>query len=1032
MGDFRSIISAVGITPSGLSDGDKFRLIFLTSTTRNATSSNIGDYNTFVQNRAAAGHMQIRPYSSQFRVVGSTVAVDARDNTGTTGTGVPIYWLNGAKVANNYADFYDGSWSNEANPKKESGANSTNANLRIYTGSNHNGTATSNGSLGRNQVTTGLLDRSDTGPLSSTNRRNATNNQAFYGLSPVFTVKAGPSITDVSVTSRPADGTDTFKAGERVEVTVTFDEAVKVQNAGFNGTNVSLRISLGDTSTYITWQANFLRMDHPRKLVFRLTVTSSHEDDDGLCIGASCGADNIRLSGGGAIVAAEDGVAAVRNYDAVLTSWNVDGSTQGLTGGVCDRHPAVRDAIVAKISAASTCAEVTDAQVNAIGSLDLSGEGIGALRKSDFEGLTSLHTLDLSGNALDHLPADLRENALTGLPAGVFDDLTDLRRLWLSNNALASLPDNVFAPLTKLENGALWITNNPGFADFVPRITVSAPAQTARSGVRVDLEAIVEPNPWGSNLVWSWTRTDTGGETVTLEDDDTRSAYFVAPDVNAETALAFEVTATGRGTAGVSSPSKATEDAAVIRDIDGLPATFDYRWVRIAPGGRQTDIGTNMSRYSPTYSDVGSTIRVEVSFTDLAGYPEGPLASTATAAVPPTTTSGTCPADSDWRATLTLGLESSGSFDIFGFSSGTDFGALDPATITHGSTDYTVAAITRAQTTSGSTITTDNLSITVTGGELPDGTVLNLGGTTLTVDTDSRGTSAGQEQWDLKALSLSPTWVEDQELTVCANLPPGLESAEVEGTSLVLTYTEDLDTRSVPLTGAYSVTVAGTAVPPSSVSVSGKKVTLTLADPVTAGQVVTATYTPGSNPVQDGSGLDALPLTGEEVVIVDETPPIPASAEVPATGNKLTLTFNENLDNGPGKLPPANAFIVTANGVDVPVQSVTAGSGADSLVLDMGEGALVVPTGAVAHHDGVRILVQGIGEVCEKQVHDLGVDARHHQGDVVAGVRAHGGEDVGPLVADLTRPGGTLAPAPPPVTHPALVADARFILKPQL
>ena len=94
--------------------------------------------------------------------------------------------------------------------------------------------------------------------------------------------------------------------------------------------------------------------------------------------------------------------------------------------------------------------------------------------------------------------------------------------------------------------------------------------------------------------------------------------------------------------------------------------------------------------------------------------------------------------------------------------------------------------------------------------------------------------------------------------------------------------------------------------------------------------------------------------------------------------------------------------------------------------------ALVVPTGTVAHHDGVRILVQGIGEVCEKQVHDLGVDARHHQGDVVAGVRAHGGEDVGPLVADLTRPGGTLAPAPPPVTHPALVADARFILKPQL
>ena len=94
------------------------------------------------------------------------------------------------------------------------------------------------------------------------------------------------------------------------------------------------------------------------------------------------------------------------------------------------------------------------------------------------------------------------------------------------------------------------------------------PAQTVRPGVRVDLEAVVEPNPWGSNLVWSWTRTDTGGETVTLEDDDTRVAHFVAPAPAVETGFAFEVTATGRGTAGVSSPSKATEDAAVtVEDI---------------------------------------------------------------------------------------------------------------------------------------------------------------------------------------------------------------------------------------------------------------------------------------------------------------------------------------------------------------------------------------------------------------------------------------------------------------------------------
>ena len=221
----------------------------------------------------------------------------------------------------------------------------------------------------------------------------------------------------------------------------------------------------------------------------------------------------------------------------------------------------------------------------------------------------------------------------------------------------------------------------------------------------------------------------------------------------------------------------------------------------------------------------------------------------------------------------------------------------------------------------------------VTGGDLPDGTVLNLGATALTVGTDSHSSTAGQEQWNLKALGLSPTWVEDQELTVCANLAPVLESAKANGTSLVLTYAEDLDTSSVPLPGAYSVRVDGGAGPAvSSVSVSGTTVTLTLATAVTAGPAVTVTYTPGSNPVQDESGLDALPLTGQEVVIVDTTPPIPASAEVPASGDTLNLTFNENLDIGPGKLPPA-APSCKAGGAPVAVQSVGEGSGADSFIL---------------------------------------------------------------------------------------------------
>ena len=117
-------------TPSGLSDGDQFRLLFLSGTRRDGSSSVITDYNTFVRGRAAAGHTDIQAYSDGFMAVGCTEAVDARDNTGTTYTstdkGVPIYWLDGNKVADDYEDFYDGSWDDESNDKNEDGNNGPN------------------------------------------------------------------------------------------------------------------------------------------------------------------------------------------------------------------------------------------------------------------------------------------------------------------------------------------------------------------------------------------------------------------------------------------------------------------------------------------------------------------------------------------------------------------------------------------------------------------------------------------------------------------------------------------------------------------------------------------------------------------------------------------------------------------------------------------------------------------------------------------------------------------------------------------
>ena len=141
------VLNDWSLKPSGLGVDDSFRLIFLSSTKRNASSTSIGDYNSWAQGRAAAGHADIQAYSSGFTAVGCTVEDDARDNTGTTYTstdkGVPIYWLNGNKVADEYEDFYDGDWDDEAHDKNESGNNgpdtSQDANFP-FTGCDHDGT----------------------------------------------------------------------------------------------------------------------------------------------------------------------------------------------------------------------------------------------------------------------------------------------------------------------------------------------------------------------------------------------------------------------------------------------------------------------------------------------------------------------------------------------------------------------------------------------------------------------------------------------------------------------------------------------------------------------------------------------------------------------------------------------------------------------------------------------------------------------------------------------------------------------------
>ena len=90
--------------------GDTYRFAFITSTMPGATLSTIAEYNLLVQTLANASPLGLS--GATWKVIGSTDAVDARDNTSTNpnedGTGEAIFLLDGSTVvANDYVDLWD-------------------------------------------------------------------------------------------------------------------------------------------------------------------------------------------------------------------------------------------------------------------------------------------------------------------------------------------------------------------------------------------------------------------------------------------------------------------------------------------------------------------------------------------------------------------------------------------------------------------------------------------------------------------------------------------------------------------------------------------------------------------------------------------------------------------------------------------------------------------------------------------------------------------------------------------------------------
>ena len=325
------------LIPSGLEPGDSFRLLFVTSATRDASSANIGDYNSHAQT-AAGGNDSLKSFKGRFRALISTSAVDARTNTGTTGTGVSIHWLGGEKVADDYADLYDKSW-DSVSGKTESGGSYTGP---VWTGGNKAGGKSGQRYAGADEVRLGDLSDA-TLPLSSPQAATSGESYPIYALSPVFTVaepepEPTPTPTNAptptptpqpepptvtagpTITSSPARG-DAYGEGEAIVVAVTFDKAVTVTG------DVRVRLTVGQ-------RQRWARYDHSREdgtvLVFAYQVKKVDADDNGVSIGA-----NQLLLKGGSIEDADPPQADANLEHSALpdqSGHKVDGSQQPAHG----------------------------------------------------------------------------------------------------------------------------------------------------------------------------------------------------------------------------------------------------------------------------------------------------------------------------------------------------------------------------------------------------------------------------------------------------------------------------------------------------------------------------------------------------------------------------------------------------------------------------------------------------------------------------------------------------------------------------
>jgi len=186
-------VNASLVVPTGLNPGDKYHVIFTTSTTTLPTSTDIAFYDGFVQSAADAAGIGTTIGLNNWRAVGSTGDVDAVDHLDSLFSpnyDVPIYTQLGDLVASSYAELWTTGPQVRINVDEYGLPPVLN---QVWTGSTGAGTAAPNAELGAG-ITGSRYGGTTTGPTwidSST--ADSENFFHMYALSQEITVVPIPA-----------------------------------------------------------------------------------------------------------------------------------------------------------------------------------------------------------------------------------------------------------------------------------------------------------------------------------------------------------------------------------------------------------------------------------------------------------------------------------------------------------------------------------------------------------------------------------------------------------------------------------------------------------------------------------------------------------------------------------------------------------------------------------------------------------------------------------------------------------------------